>query len=330
MAQEIPFSQVIRSLQDEQTPFPSRFLHRFSDLPRAELKTIIEVWPGLSQHRKHTLLEDLDTISDTDTLVSFEDLARFLLLDPDPGVRVRAISLLWECSDLKLLPVYFSILKEDKDIDARAAAASILGQYVYNGELDKLPAESLHAIEDILLDHTGEEMPDLVRRRALEALGASSRDEVPALVEKAYHRKEVDWIVSALYAMGRSNDETWEKYILARLLDQDEDIRSEAVRSAGKLGLAPARIALLDLLEDEEDTESRREILWSLSEIGGEGVKVKFEELLDTEEDDEQVDFLEEALENLLLTEDLNQFDLLDLDDTDLDGTDITASLGNP
>jgi hypothetical protein len=56
-------------------------------------------------------------------------------------------------------------------------------------------------------------------------------------------------------------------------------------------------------------------IIWSLSQIGGEDVRTYLENLLDQlEEDEEQIAFLEEALDNLAFTEDLDRFDLLAFD----------------
>jgi HEAT repeat protein len=314
MTQITSFSQIIQALLDEANPFPARYLHRFSDLVPADLKSILDAWPQVSTNRKLALLEDLEELADADTLMSFEDLARALLTDLEAGVRIRAIHLLWECSDVKLVPIYLHILNADEDNDARASSASALGFFITAGELEEIPADILLEVEENLLSAAQTGATTLVCRRALEALGASTRNEVPALIETAYHRKETDWIVSALFAMGRSSDTHWEKYVLAHIFNQDDDIRSEAIRAAGKLGLSSARIPLFDLLEDEEDLDRRREIVWALSGIGGEGVRTKLEELLDIEEDEIEVDFLEETLENLLLTDDLNQFDLLEIE----------------
>jgi HEAT repeat protein len=320
MTQTAPFLQVTQALLDESQPFPARYLHRFSDLEPADLKSVLETWPQVSPRRKLTLLEDLEELSETDTLMSFEDLARPLLTDPEPGVRVGAIRLLWECDDPRLVPTYLHILNEDESAQTRAAAATALGLFIYEGELEEIPPDLLHQVEENLLKAALRTKTTLVRRRALEALGASSREEVPALIEAAYHRKESEWIVSALFAMGRSSDNRWEKNVLSKLHHPNEDIRTEAIRAAGELSMASARLPLLDLLADEEDLEMRREIIWALSKIGGEGVRSTLEELLEAESDEEEADFLEEALENLLFTEDLNQFDMLDYELDDEEG----------
>jgi hypothetical protein len=153
-----------------------------------------------------------------------------------------------------------------------------------------------------------------VRRRALESLGFSSRLEVPTLIESAYHREDPEWVASSLFAMGRSADDRWEDEVVSRLLSEDPRIQLAAVQSAGELGLASARPVLLALLEDEEDDSISEAAIWSLSQIGGEDARTYIENLLDLAEDDEQTEFLEQALENLAFTEDLERFDLLSFD----------------
>ncbi len=132
----VPFKDVLAALLDDERPFPARFLHRFSDLPPVDLTALKNAWPKVSSLRKHTLLEDLEDLAETDTLTSFEDLARSLLADPDAEVRTRAIRLLWESEDVRLVPVYLKMLREDENAEVRATAANALGQFVYQGELE--------------------------------------------------------------------------------------------------------------------------------------------------------------------------------------------------
>jgi HEAT repeat protein len=315
MPQNAPFLTVVDALLDDGNPFPARYLHRFSDMEPDDLKQLKKAWSEVSLRRKHTLLEDLEDLAEADTLTSFDDLARSLLADPDPVVRTRAIRLLWECDDAKLIPVYLEMLNNDEDVEVRAAAANALGQFIYIGELDKIPAELHHEIEDQLLAASTPSNKTLVRRRALESLGYSGRNEVIPLIEAAYHEKNPDWVVSALFAMGRSSDNRWKKQVLAQLRSPNEDIRSDAIHAAGELELESSRPILLDLLDDEEDSELRHELIWALSRIGGEGVRSKLDELLEIEEDDEEADFIEEAMDTLSFTEDMSNFSLIDVDD---------------
>jgi len=316
MTQNAPFLTVVDALLDESKPFPARYLHRFLDLEPVDLKKLIRAWPQVSPRRKHTLLEDLEDLAVADTLASFDDLACSLLADTDSLVRARAIRLLWECGDAKLVPGYLNILNNDDDVQVRAAAANALGQFMYLGELDKIPAELHHKIEDQLLMAAtpAGAKETLVRRRALESLGYSGRAEVVPLIEAATRAEDPDWMVSALLAMGRSCDDRWRKRVLSQLRSPSEDIRSEAIHAAGELELESARPVLLDILEDEDEPEVRRELIGALSKIGGEGVRAKLEELLEIEEDDEEADFIEEALDALSFTEDMGSFSLFDVD----------------
>lgn len=305
------FQKTLDVLLDESRPLSSRILHQFSDMDAAALDSLRAVWPRLGLSRKLLLLDRLDALADEDTLVSFDDLGRALLTDPEAPVRVRAMRLLGECEDPRLIPIYLHILSADSDAAARAEAASALGMFVQLGEFEDISKSDLHQVEDALIQAFHSEDAPLVRRRALESLGYSSRPEVPALIASAFERQNPDWKASALFAMGRSNDERWSEQILSMLLSENADVRVAAVEAAGELGLAAARLMLLRLLEEEEDTAVTEAAIWSLSQIGGEDVRIYLESLLDAAEDDDQVAFLEEALDNLAFTEDLAQFDLM-------------------
>ena len=314
MAQNVPFQTIVDTLLDDSKPFPARHLHRFSDLEPADLKTLLLAWPRIALRRKLNLLEDLEDLADADTLMSFENLARAIITDTEAPIRAQAVRLLLEFPDEKLASLYIEFLNEDESQEVRAAAATTLGQFVYLGELDEIPTALLRKVEDQLLlaAHTAES--NIVRRRALESLGYSGRQEVNALIDEAYHNADPEWLASALFAMGRSSDPRWSKQVVSKLLAQNEKVRLEAVRAAGELSLKSARAPLLDLIEDEEEPEIRQQIVWALSKIGGEGVRARIEELLDVEPDDEETEFLENALDNLTFTEDLSHFDMFDFD----------------
>jgi hypothetical protein len=73
------------------------------------------------------------------------------------------------------------------------------------------------------------------------------------------------------------------------------------------------------MLNEEEDSTVLSAAIWSLSQIGGEDVRTYLENILDQTEDEELIAFLEEALDNLAFTEDLERFDLFSFDpDEDL------------
>jgi HEAT repeat protein len=186
------------------------------------------------------------------------------------------------------------------------------------GELEEIPESIYHQIEDALLSSIAGEDDARVRRTALESVGYSSRPEVSTLIESSFHREDPNWQTSALIAMGRSADERWTDDVTRSLVSENDSVRRAAVQAAGELELKTARPLLLKMLGEEEDDTVLSAIIWSLSQIGGEDVRTYLENLLDQlEEDDEQIAFLEEALDNLAFTEDLERFDLLAIDPED-------------
>ena len=320
----IPFQRVLDTLLDKGKDIPYRYLSEFSDIEPASLKSLLETWPRIGLERKLVLLEQLNTLANDDTLVSFDDLGRALLTDSEPQVRIRAMRLLVECEDVRLVPIYIDMLTKDSAVAVRAEAASMLGIFVQLGEFEDIPANVHHQIEDVLLEVLNGEDEPSVRRRVLEALGFSSRIEVPVLIESSFNRQDPDWQASAVFAMGRSNDERWADQVLRMIVSENRRIRLAAVQASGELGLALARPLLLRLLEDEDDEAVAGAAIWSLSQIGGEDVRLYLQNLLDkVEDDDDQAAFLEEALDNLAFTEDMAGFDLLAFDADEIDELDL-------
>jgi len=325
-----PFQPVLDSLLDEKKDFPRKHLQQFSDLGELELKILLDVWQSVSLKRKLALLEGLESLAEDDTLVNFDDLAIALLSDGDSVVRGRAIRLLRECQSPKLVPAYIHLLKNDSDAQTRAEAATALGMFVALGELEEI-AEELHdQTETALLESASGDEDAKVRRRAHESLGYSSHPEAVKLIESAFQHADPAWQASALYAMARSADNRWDEEVLISLRNENRNVREAAVEAAGQLSVKSAVPILLQMLEDDDDDDVTSAVIWSLSQIGGEDARTYIENLLDQTEDEEQIEFLEEALENLAFTEDLDRFDLLNFEpDLDLDEDDEDKALLN-
>lgn len=315
---QVPFQRVVDALLDR-PELPAAYLQYFSDMDPASLKTLMEAWPRIEPARKHSLLAQLEVLIDENTLVSFDDLARTLLEDPDPEVRQRALRLLAESEDPKLVPVYVRMMQQDANEEVRADAAGSLAEFVMLGELEQISPKVHRAAEDALLLTANSEDVAVVRRRALESLGYSSRPEVVTLIESAFNRQNPDWKASALFAMGRSNDDRWQDHILQMLVNEYEGIRLAAVQAAGELALRVASPLLIRLLDDEDDDEVAGAAIWSLSQIGGEDARLILDNLVGETDDEDLTAFLEEALENLAFTEDLERFDLLAFDPEEAD-----------
>jgi len=170
-------------------------------------------------------------------------------------------------------------------------------------------------VDELLLIHKTSPH-QVVKRHALEALGYSSNDEIPDLIEKAFRSEDFRFTASALYAMGRSADNHWDKYVLANLESSHVDVQLEAIRAAGELDIKKARTKLLQLVDGGDlDEEVFYAAIWSLSQIGGDGVKAIFEEILESDIDDDLVDHLERSMDNLAFNDGLADFELFDLEE---------------
>jgi len=308
-----PFKTILDALLDNTQVFPPVYLHRFSDLAGAELKALKDIWENIPDERRTSLVEDLEDLYDSDTLLSFEGIGRIAIADARPAVRAGAIRLLWDYQGKDLVPIYQLLLENDPDEIVRAQSAAILGQYVYLGELGEIPAELHRIIEDTLLQTVESSQARLVRRRALESLGFSGREEVVPLIQNAFDSGDFGWMASALFAMGRSTDERWAVNVMDMIDHHEAEVQLEAVRAAGMLELDSARKFLLKMVKAGiEDADLRSTVAWSLSQIGGEQVAGALDKLLAMAEDDEETEFIQTAIDNLDFKQGLDNFELMD------------------
>lgn len=317
---EITFQSVLDHLLDSKKEIPQNQLSYYSDLDPKSLRLFLDVWKSVKPERKLLLLNTLLTHLDSDTLVSYEEIGKALLKDADSEIRALAIGLLAESNDPKLVDPLLNIFLNDADLAPRIEAATLLGEFILLGELESLDATVQREIEDALISVIRREDNPALRRKALESLGYSSREELLNVIETAFQRSDPAWTASALKAMGRSHDNVWNESVISKLLDYDARIRFAAAEAAGELGIQEASPIMLQMLEDEEeDDDVVSAAIWALSQIGGEDARIYILNLLENTEDEALIEFLEDAIENLDFNEDLNKFDILSLDEDDLD-----------
>jgi HEAT repeat protein len=309
-----PIPQLTDALLDPK-PFPAKLLYQFSDLLPEDQRELAKLWPRIPLERRRNLLKDLVELNDSDFLYDFEVVGRTALDDEDTDVVCGGIDLLFTTEDKQLIPLYLHLLRDQSRSDLiRAAAANALGPYVHLGEMEELRAEKLHEIEEALLNAYAQDPSEQVRRRALESLGYSSREEVPAMLRRAVDHIDPKWVESGLFAIGRTADNQWEEHIMEHLEDPDHEIRLQAIHAAGGVGLSAARGPLLKLLSPKADVEYRKEAIWALSQIGGEGVLEAFTRLQALSDDDEELNLLEEAVDTLNFINESGLYQLLEIE----------------
>jgi hypothetical protein len=295
---------LIDLLLDINQSFPPEYLHIFSDITEADLAEMKNIWPRMPILRKINLLQDLEAMMESDTLLSCDDFALFALKDEDANVRTRAINLLWESEDPRLVRLFGEILVNDPIEAVRAEAASALGRFVLMGELEEISQRKYDHIVDLLMQQYASEVFDEVRLEIMRSLSYCGREGIADMIRKAYNKGKKAWKIAALESMGRSADTCWKDLVLENLTSPDADFQYEAIRAAGELELKSARPTLLRLLAEESDNNDVfYQAIWALSKIGGEAVRETLQDLYDNADDDEEIEVLEMALDNLDFTE---------------------------
>ncbi|MBT7783819.1 MAG: hypothetical protein HN741_12965, partial [Anaerolineae bacterium] len=205
------FNNLIASLSDKNEELSpealSQLAEALSDIAPVQLKPLLEAWENIPLPRRYSLLVHLQSELDKELLYNYEAFARTLLHDEDDIIRTFSLRLLKDYEGEDLLPTYIDMAMNDIHIDARSEAISLLGIYIYYGELEEISEENLKKIEETILQIALSAEKTKLRQIAIEALGFSSRKEVPALLEKAWQEETALWKASAVFAMGRSYDE---------------------------------------------------------------------------------------------------------------------------
>ena len=81
----IPFDQFIEQLLDGDHPLPADYFYSLSDLEPEEIQALSEIWENIPSGARQAIMEDVETLSADDMLLSFVDFSRLALQDPDAG-----------------------------------------------------------------------------------------------------------------------------------------------------------------------------------------------------------------------------------------------------
>lgn len=306
-------------LSDETQTLPAALIYRLSQPANTDFEQIKALWAAVPVERRRLLIARLVETSESSFEFNFDHFALHALSDEDAEVRTNAIEVLWENNRPETMQQLLRLLTLDEAAMVRAKAASELGRFINAAELEEFPetlaGQALDALEEVWLSD-GEELE--VRRRALEGLSWSSREEVGSFIEEAVADARVEMRASALFAMGCNGHERWESYVLDALLSGVPELRFEATRAAGELGLVAAVPRLIELSR-EQDREIMEMAIWSLGEIGGQEAQQRLFEMMDEDHDPALSDLLEDATSMAALNAGEFSRYILDFDDDDFD-----------
>jgi HEAT repeat protein len=247
-------------------------LAAFSDLSRENLRAVEMVWPTIDSATRHRLIAEAVDLADENVQYRFDRLCRLAVRDPDAEVRRLAVTGLWEDETRSLLEEMIDIARHDQSIDVRAAATALLGDALIRLQDDQSESDLVERIGDMVLKFAANDRETaIVRRRAVEAVGALKQDDCTReAILDAYQHGDATIEAGALVAMGRSLESRWRTIVRAALSSEDPEVRFEATRALGTIGTSDD-VPNLSELTLEEDTDVRQAAIAALGEIGGPG-----------------------------------------------------------
>lgn len=294
------FENILREMADTTQIITADMIYRLSEINDDDLKLLRAAWGGIPVERRLLLVQRYSEAAETNFDLNFDAVTRLALTDLNDEVREAAVEATWDDETVDMATRLIAMASGDLAESVRAAAVSALGNFILLGELGKFDADVARRAQNIALKLYNDEGEAIsVRRRALEALGNSSRDEVNDLINDSYVSDSLEMRASAIFAMGRSFDHKWEPTVLQELGSDEPQMRYEAARAVGELQLHEALPQLAEMIADD-DREIMEMAIWALGEIGGDEARRLLEDVIERADeagDDSLADAVEEALE---------------------------------
>ena len=286
----------IAGLQYPALRLTSQQLLNLSNLDRADAATLAEAWPSIEADRRLSTLSQLADLAQDNVELNFDTVFKIALGDEAAASRMAALHGLVEYEGRDLVGPLAALLREDTSADVRRDTAMALGRYALAAELGQLGPEDGETVRAALIEAVEDEEEDeLVRARAIEALGAFSGEETVNLIESIY-REESLWLrVGAVDAMGHSCNLDWLPILLQELENPAPEMRHAAAFAAGELGDEAPVEALGRTAAIDPDEDVQRAAIEALGEIGGARAHVALKNLL-YEGHDSLQDAIKEAM----------------------------------
>jgi HEAT repeat protein len=252
---------------------------RLSDLSKGDLAEVAAFWPTIPEATRAELVRQFETLAEERIDVNFRRVLDLALNDASPVVRQLAIAALWEDDSTRMRDRLLELLAHDASPDVRAEAARALERHAERVAVDDPDPHAASGILTALLTAYEGDHSYVVQRRALESMGSfCAQDRVATTIREAFASDDQGIHCSAIYAMGRSQQDRWLPEILRDLASDEPEVRFEAARAAGALGSADALPLLVEAGQDD-DAEVRHAAIAAIGRVGGRGARRALERL---------------------------------------------------
>ena len=295
--QSVSVEQLLDHLSKDEIQLNATLVYGLSDLSKDAIDRIRPAWLLLENDTKVTIVRHLIDVAESNVELHYEPFAWLVMEERDADVLEAGIDLLWENESLALLERLINLSTENYPDHLRATAVRHLERYVLLGEYGEIPSHSRDTVLNCLQDLWYANVQDNPLRGAvIECLGNASFEELTTLIEEAYTSDLDEIRRSAVYAMGRTCNDTWEDILIKELDSRDAQMRYEAARACGQIETEEAILPLYQLVLTDE-AEIREISIWALGEIGGRYAQERLEDLAEQFEDDEElIALIEDAI----------------------------------
>jgi HEAT repeat protein len=292
----IPFDDILSSLfAEEMGSIPQ--LYRLSDMDDEDFTKFLLHWNGASDDRRQVIVRHLADISEHNFIVDFAPIFTISLQDSYAPVRIAALDGLWDSTDSTLVDPILNLLTLDPDPKVREAAARSIAHFLLMSEWDHVRGINKNYVFNTLLDTYDDPITELPLKCAvLEAMGPIPLPRVSKIIEEAYEGFSPELQLSAVFAMGTSADPRWAAILLDEMESPVEEMRAEAARAAGLIGLSEAIPQLAELVYDD-DLDVAAVAITSIGQIGGSEAESILQDLLSDLHAEHLHEVAEEALE---------------------------------
>jgi HEAT repeat protein len=315
-----PFATVLATLLSADSP-SLRLIYDLSDMSPADFDAFKRAWSEAGDERRVALSRHMADIAEENFVVDFSPVFLYLLGDPLPAVRIAALDGLWDAEGSEMAPTIIGLLRDDNNVEVRAAAARSLAHFILLGEWGQIDnRQTPQIIEALLSVYEQPRTPPAVRRAALEAMSSATHPRIAGHIEDAYEDGDNELQLSALFAMGNTADARWLPILEQELGSESAEFRAEAARACGLLG-DEAVIDTLEQLLTDDDGEVVAAVIDALGQIGGDRAFNLLSRLADDPAYEDFDEAIDEALEEMEWAG--GEFDLFSFADDDEDGAAI-------
>ena len=265
----MPITKIIEEIANSKKALVSSHLADLSQISATDMLVFKKTWAVINTERRRQIMTRLGELAKDNVELNFDLIFRHALADSDTQIRITAIEGLWENEDPLMIQTFIKIMENDASNEVQASAASALGKFAVLAECGEIRESYKTILSRALLNkYNDTNKPVEVRRRALESAAPLSLPAVRESIKKAYDSRDERFVISAVYAMGRTCDDSWLPVLYKEMSNADAEIRYEAANACGEIGTETSVPHLLEHIHDA-DIEVRMAVIQSLGKIGG-------------------------------------------------------------